>query len=107
MRQKCKYDKNRDLKQTAPNLSIDLSQALKDKVIPSSGTQIEHNELESSSAIGMRVRDNFEAIEAQRMITAQGKAIAAAEKAAKAAAEKAAKAAAEQTSTQPPAEGAN
>lgn len=99
MKQKCKFDKNRDLKQTAPNLSIDLSQALKDKVIPSSGTQIEHNELESSSAIGMRVRDNFEAIEAQRMITAQGKAIAAAEKAAKAAAE--------QTSTQSSTEGAN
>lgn len=103
MRQKCKFSKDRDFKQTAPNLSVDLAMALKDKVIPSTGSEVEHNELESSSAIGMRVRDNFEAIEAQRAITAHGKEVAAAEKAAKAAAEKAAQTQSTQSST----EGAN
>lgn len=103
MRQTCKYSKNKDFKQTAPNLSVDLAMALKDKVIPSTGSEVEHNELESSSAIGMRVRDNFEAIEAQRAITALGKEVAAAEKAAKAAAEKAS----QTQSTQQSAEGAN
>lgn len=86
MRQKCNFCKDKDFKETAPNLTIDLAVALKDRVIPSTGAEFEHNELENSSAIGMRVRDNFEAIEAQRQITAIGKAAAAEAKAAKAAA---------------------
>lgn len=91
MKQNCKFDRKRDFKQTAPNLSINLSQALESKAIPSSGTEIEHNELETSDMVGIRVRDEFEAIEAQRFITAQGKAIAKAEKEAKAQAEAEAK----------------
>lgn len=92
MRQNCKFNSKSDFKESAPNLTVNLAQALESKAIPSTGTEVEHNELETSSAIGMRVRDNFEAIEAQRAITAQGKAQAKAEKAAaeKAAAEKAA-----------------
>lgn len=95
MRQKCKFSRIRDFRQVAPNLSINLSQALESKSIPATGTDVEFNEIESSANIGDRVRDCFEAIEAQRAITALGKAIAAQEKADKAAKVAAEKAAAE------------
>lgn len=102
MKQICKFNKKRDFVETKPNLSVNLSQALESKAIPSTGTEVEHNEIETSDGIGMRVRDNFEAIEAQRFITAQGKAQAKADKDAKAKAEQA-----KTTSTPPKEEGAN
>lgn len=89
MKQICRFNKKRDFVETKPNLTVNLSQALESKAIPSTGTEVEHNEIETSDGIGMRVRDNFEAIEAQRYITAQGKAQAKAEKEAKAKAEQA------------------
>lgn len=99
MKQICKFHKSKDFVQTKPNLSVNLAQALETKAIPSTGTEVEHNEIETSDGIGMRVRDNFEAIEAQRAYTAQGKAAAKAEKEAKASSEN--------KSTPAPQEGAN
>lgn len=103
MRQICKFNKKRDFVETKPNLSVNLSQALESKAIPSTGVEVEHNEIETSDGIGMRVHDNFEAIEAQRLITAQGKAQAKAENDAKAKAAQAVTPSTQQTS----AEGAN
>lgn len=93
MRQICKFSKKADFKETAPNLSTDLAKALQEKVIPSTGVEFEHNEIQNSSDVGMRVRDNFEAIEAQRYMTDLGRKAAKVEKGMKADAEVAAKAA--------------
>lgn len=84
MKQICKFNLNADFKQTAPNLSTDLQKALQEKVIPSTGVELEHNEIQNSSDVGIRVRDNFEAIEAQRYLTDLGKKAAKVEKGIKA-----------------------
>lgn len=93
MKQTCKFNRTADFKQTAPNLSTDLQKALQEKVIPSTGVELEHNEIQNSSDVGIRVRDNFEAIEAQRYMTELGRKAAKVEKGMKADAEASAQAA--------------
>lgn len=87
MKQKCRFDSKKDFKKTAPNLSIDLARALADHVVPSTGVEVEHNGIESSSDVGDVVRDPFQAIQAQREITRIGKVAMQEHKAAQAKAE--------------------
>lgn len=86
MRQICRFNDKKDYVECSPNLSVNLSKAMEEHVIPASGTQLEYNDIERSSDVQGRVRDNFDAIEMQRAIMAKGKSDAAAERAAAAAA---------------------
>lgn len=85
MKQKCKFCKERDKREVAPSLGIDLAKSMETKVIQGTGTEDHSNGIELPSDVYGRVRDQFEAIDAQRAIMARGKAEAAQAAAAKAA----------------------
>lgn len=91
MKQNCKFDPKKDYVKATPNLSVNLSKAMENGVVPQSGTLVEHNGMEHSTDIGPRVQDSFEAIDLQRNVMAVGMAqVKADAAAAKAAAEAAA-----------------
>lgn len=73
MKHRCKFNPNKDYVKATPNLSINLSKAMENNIVPQSGTVIDHNGLEHSSDIGPRVQDSFEAIDMQRHVMALGK----------------------------------
>lgn len=98
MKQKCKFNKKRDIREVAPHLGIDLAKTLDNRMVPATGTELNYNDIQHPSDIIGRVRDTFDAIDAQRAALAEGKAAAAkakADAAAKAKADSAAKAAAD------------
>lgn len=74
MKSVCKFNPSKDYVKSTPNLSINLSRAMESGIVPSSGTNVEHNGLEHSSDIGPRVTDSFKAIDMQRHVMALGKA---------------------------------
>lgn len=74
MKSICKFNPKTDYTKSVPNLSINLSSAMENGVVPSSGNVPEHNGLEHSSDIGPRAQDAFEAIDMQRSAMALGKA---------------------------------
>lgn len=74
MRHKCKFDPKKDYVKATPNLSVNLSKAMENGIVPQSGTLVEHNGMEHSTDIGPRVQDSFEAIDLQRNVMAVGKA---------------------------------
>lgn len=70
MIQKCKFDKNRDIQETIPNLSIDLEKAVENHVVKDTGIMPEFNMIQDSDEVGAIIRDNFQAIDSRRAIEA-------------------------------------
>lgn len=98
MRQICKYDKSRDIRETAPFLAIDLKEVIRTGKVPATGTEPNYNDIQNASDVTGRIQDVFQSIDVERATLAQGKADAAQAKADKAAAEAAAAAAAQAAS---------
>lgn len=72
MRQKCKCDKKRDLGYTIPDLAIDITEAVTTGVIKQTQVGVEsYNMMQDTDEIGLAVRDNFTAMDAQRGFDAQ------------------------------------
>lgn len=73
MRQKCKFNKDRDLKEIVPGLTPNLRIAMQEHVVLDTGISPEYNNIEDPANIVGRVRDVFDAIEAQRSIASSMK----------------------------------
>lgn len=68
MRQICKFNKDRDLKEVVPGLAPNLKIAMQEHVVLDTGVSPEYNNIDDPVNIIGRVRDVFDAIEAQRSI---------------------------------------
>ena len=77
MKQKCKFCKERDVREVSPHLAIDLGECLRNGTVPSGATEPVYNDIENTSDVGGRVSDVFQSIDAERAAMAQGKADAA------------------------------
>ena len=77
MKQVCKHNPKKDIREVAPNLSIDLAKTLDNKMVPATGTELSYNNIQNPSDIVGRIRDTFDAIDAQRSAIKQGRADAA------------------------------
>ncbi len=77
MKQKCNYNKLRDMREVAPHLAIDLGECLRNGTVPSGATEPVYNDIENTTDVGGRIADVFQSIDAERAAMAQGKADAA------------------------------
>lgn len=93
MKQKCVFNKSRDIRETVPFLAIDLKEVIRTGKVPATGVEPDYNDIETASDVTGRIQDVFQSIDVERSTLAKGKADAEAIKAEKAAAEAAAKAA--------------
>lgn len=66
MYQVVKFDKNRDISMTMPNLSTSIRLALENGVVLDTGVESFYNELDDPSSIYGRVQDVFQAMDLQR-----------------------------------------
>lgn len=67
-----KYDKNRDLGETIPNLALDITEALETGVVRDTPVPIEtYNMMVDTDEVGGIVRDSFSALDAAKAIDAQ------------------------------------
>lgn len=73
MRQFCNFDSLRDIKKTVPDMSVDLAAAIDSGVVLDTGMIAEHNDIDSPASVIGRVRDVFDAFEAQRNILNKGR----------------------------------
>lgn len=73
MKQKCRYNKKRDLREVAPHLAIDLGECLRTGTIPGSGTEPNYNEIENTADVAGRVTDVFQSLDVERASLAQGR----------------------------------
>lgn len=73
MKQICKFDKNRDLKEVVPGLAPNLKIAMQEHVVLDTGISPEYNNIDDPANIIGRVRDVFDAVEAQRALTSSMK----------------------------------
>lgn len=73
MKQVCKFNSVRDIQKTVPDMSIDLAAAIESGVVLDTGMIAEHNEIDNPACIIGRVRDVFDAFEAQKNILAKGR----------------------------------
>lgn len=73
MRQFCNFDSLRDFKKTVPDMSVDLAAAIDSGVVLDTGMIAEHNDIDSPASVIGRVRDVFDAFEAQRNILNKGR----------------------------------
>lgn len=65
-----KFDKVRDIAPTTPGLAVNMTVAIESGVVFDTGTIGEYNDLDDPSNIKGRIRDAFEAVDAQRGIFA-------------------------------------
>lgn len=65
---KCKYNPVTDLKQVSPGLSIDVIECLSTGTVLPAAKESFSNALDDIRKVGKRVRDVFDALEAQGMI---------------------------------------
>lgn len=77
MKQKCRFNKLRDVREVAPHLAIDLGECLRNGTVPSGATEPVYNDIENTTDVGGRITDVFQSIDAERAAMAQGKADAA------------------------------
>lgn len=77
MKQKCKFCKERDVREVSPHLAIDLGECLRNGTVPSGATEPVYNDIDDTANVGGRVSDVFQSIDAERAAMAQGKADAA------------------------------
>lgn len=68
-----RFNKVRDIKKVESGLAIDLTDALRTGVIPSSSSPLDSNGIDDPDNILGVVRDKFDAIDAQRAIKKYGK----------------------------------
>lgn len=73
MKQICKYNKNRDLKEVVPGLTPNLKIAMQEHVVLDTGITPEYNNIDDPANIVGRVRDVFDAVEAQRAMLSSAK----------------------------------
>lgn len=73
MYQICRFNKDRDLKEVVPGLTPNLKIAMKEHVVLDTGISPEYNNIDDPANIVGRVRDVFDAIEAQRSIASSMK----------------------------------
>lgn len=73
MRQFCIFDPARDFKMTVPDMAVDLAAAIESGVVLDTGMIAEHNDIDSPSSVIGRVRDVFDAFEAQKNILNKGR----------------------------------
>lgn len=69
----CFFDPKRDIRATVPDLSCNLRQAVENGVVVDSGSAPEFNNIEDVYSIRSRVRDAFDAVEAQRALISSSK----------------------------------
>ena len=72
MRYLPKFDSVRDIQKTVPDMSVDLAAAIDSGVVLDTGMIVEHNDIDNPASIVGRVRDVFDAFEAQKKILAAG-----------------------------------
>lgn len=68
MIQSCVFDPVRDISATVPGLAVDLVAAIENGVVTDTAGSMEFNEIDSPSSIRNRVRNAFDAVEAQRSL---------------------------------------
>lgn len=73
MRQFCKFNSNRDFRKSVPDMSVNLAAAIESGVVLDTGMISEHNDIDSPSSVIGRVRDVFDAFEAQKNILNKGR----------------------------------
>lgn len=73
MRYTCKFNPARDIQATVPDMSVDLAGAIETGVVLDTGMIAEHNDIDSPASILGRVRDVFDAFEAQKRILNAGR----------------------------------
>lgn len=67
-----KYDKNRDLGETIPNLSLDITEAIETGIVRDTPVPIEtYNMMTDTDEVGGIVRDSFSALDASKAIDVQ------------------------------------
>ena len=73
-----KFNPYRDIMKSVPDMAIDLAGSIESGVVLDTGMIAEHNDIDSPACIIGRVRDVFDAFEAQKSILAAGRAAVAA-----------------------------
>lgn len=73
MRQICKFNPVRDIQKTVPDMAIDLAAAIASGVVLDTGMIAEHNDIDSPACVIGRVRDVFDAFDAQKRILNNGR----------------------------------
>lgn len=73
MIQICRFNPKRDFQKTVPDMSVDLAAAIESGVVLDTGMIAEHNDIDSPSSVIGRVRDVFDAFEAQKNILNKGR----------------------------------
>lgn len=73
MKQICKFNSKRDIRKTVPDMFVDLAGAIESGVVLDTGMIAEHNDIDDPSSVIGRVRDVFDAYEAQKRILSSGR----------------------------------
>lgn len=73
MKQICKFNKDRDLKEVVPGLAPNLKIAMSEHVVLDTGVSPDYNNIDDPANIVGRVRDVFDAVEAQRALVSSMK----------------------------------
>lgn len=71
MRQKVKFNRDRDLQPVVEGLAMDLDKAIETGEVLPTATAEEYNMVESLEEVGELVRDNFEAMDAGNALAYQ------------------------------------
>lgn len=65
---KCKFDKNKDIKETIPDLAISIEEALVSGVIKDTADSTPYSEVDDPNAVGYYLKDGIDiALAAQKM----------------------------------------
>lgn len=65
---KCKFDKNKDIKETVPGLSVSIAEALVSGVIKDTGTSTPYTEVDNPGEVGYYLKDGIDiALAAQKL----------------------------------------
>lgn len=70
---KCDFNKIRDVAEVEQGLAVDINSALKTGVVKDADYALDYNGLSEPGQIIGRISDNFDAIEAQRVVKKYGK----------------------------------
>lgn len=73
LEQSCVYDPLRDCMEVIPDLGVDINDMLQTGIVKDSGETLDNNGIDDPSKIIGRVRDNFDAMDAQRIIKKYGR----------------------------------